>query len=87
MNTVGPDRSCAEWVLKTGGRVRWVGEEHWVTEYNHLPPDGIEVDLSVFRLQDIDASGSVMMIKGFDHFSEYCAIIVMFFLSKLLHQL
>ena len=67
---MGPDRNCAEWVLKTGGRIRWVGEENWVTEYNRLPPDSIEVEKSLYRLQDIDASGSVMMVQGFEHLSK-----------------
>lgn len=61
---VGDDRLCAEWVLKCGGRMRWVDSGEWLTDYNSLPPENNELQLSV---QDIDVSGTVVMSEGFQH--------------------
>lgn len=61
---VGPERLCAEWVLKVGGRMRWVGADKWLTDYNSLPPETTKEHLCV---QDIDVSGTAVMLHGFEH--------------------
>ncbi|KAH3874963.1 ATP synthase subunit s, mitochondrial-like isoform X2 [Dreissena polymorpha] len=63
LDVVGPDRLCAEWILKTGGRVRWAGSDTWLQDFNFLPPEDFEV-----KLQDVDATECAIMIRGFEHF-------------------
>ncbi|KAJ8930619.1 hypothetical protein NQ314_016532 [Rhamnusium bicolor] len=59
----GPDRTCAEWILRNGGAVKWVNSGELVIDYNELPREG-----TVLRLQEIDASDSSIMHNGFAHF-------------------
>lgn len=59
---VGPDRTCAEWILRNGGKVKWVDGVEYEVDYNNLPKEEIPV-----RLQEIDASGSSIMTNGFEH--------------------
>ncbi|KAM7342765.1 ATP synthase subunit s, mitochondrial [Cochliomyia hominivorax] len=64
LQQVGPDRLCAEWVIKNGGAVRTVSapsRQHG--NYNALPPENNQ-----FKLKVIDATGSSIMKIGFDHF-------------------
>ncbi|XP_052796573.1 ATP synthase subunit s, mitochondrial-like [Mya arenaria] len=65
LQSVGPDRLCAEWVLKTGGRVRWAGANHWLQDFNFLPPEDFDM-----KLQDIDATECSVMSSGFKHFQD-----------------
>lgn len=62
LNLVGPDRLCAEWVLKNGGAIEF-GETagHFIKDYNALPAD------NKLRVRSIDASNSSIMKIGFDH--------------------
>ncbi|XP_066147159.1 ATP synthase subunit s, mitochondrial [Euwallacea fornicatus] len=59
---LGADRTCAEWILRNGGKVKWVHGEEYVTDYNNLPKEEIPV-----KLQEIDATGSCIMTNGFEH--------------------
>jgi len=59
---VGPDRTCAEWILRNGGKVKWVNADKYEDDYNHLPKDEVSV-----QLQEIDASNSSIMTNGFEH--------------------
>lgn len=59
---------CAEWILKCSGRFRWVGSEHWLTDYNSLPGEETTKHLKV---QDVDLSESVAMAEGMKHFCKY----------------
>ncbi|XP_066261503.1 ATP synthase subunit s, mitochondrial [Euwallacea similis] len=59
---LGPDRTCAEWILRNGGKVKWVHDEEYVADYNNLPKEEVPV-----RLQEIDATGSSVMTNGFEH--------------------
>lgn len=65
LEEVGPDRLCAEWILKAGGRIRWQGHESWSTDFNFLPPDNFTL-----KLVDVDASQSEVMTGGFVHFGK-----------------
>lgn len=60
---LGPDRTCAEWILRNGGSVKWTDSTTVLADYNELPPEGT----SKF-LQEIDASNTSIMENGFVHF-------------------
>jgi len=59
---VGPDRLCAEWLLRCGGRLRWEGCEAWLSDYNALPPE-----TSRRRVSAVDASGACVTSGGLRH--------------------
>lgn len=63
---VGPDRACAEWVLKNGGKVVWADGKK-LADYNALPPE----EQGVPKLLEIDGSDSSISHYGFSHLSEY----------------
>ncbi|KAL1493763.1 hypothetical protein ABEB36_009456 [Hypothenemus hampei] len=58
----GPDRTCAEWILRNGGKIKWVNADEYESDYNCLPKEGVQV-----QLQEIDASNSSIMANGFEH--------------------
>lgn len=60
---VGPDRACAEWILKSGGRIQWKGFTHMEKDYNFLPKG----DISKYKLESIDATDTAVMSIGFLH--------------------
>lgn len=37
VSAVGPDRACAEWVLRCGGSIQWKGAATPLKDYNALP--------------------------------------------------
>jgi len=61
---VGPNRLCAEWIIKNGGGVRLTDNPSklW-KDYNHLPSDSTKIQLKV-----IDASNASVMKIGLEHF-------------------
>ncbi|XP_057654268.1 ATP synthase subunit s, mitochondrial-like [Diorhabda carinulata] len=59
----GPDRTCAEWILRNGGVVKFVNFTEYTKDYNDLPPEG-----TIVRLKEIDASHTSIMHTGFEHF-------------------
>ncbi|KAK7483527.1 hypothetical protein BaRGS_00025201 [Batillaria attramentaria] len=63
LKEVGPDRTCAEWLLRCGAGVRWKNMEHWERDYNSLP--GSNYDR--YKIEEIDATGSAVMAIGFPH--------------------
>ena len=62
---VGPDRACAEWLLRCGAGVKWKGLDHYEKEYNSLPGSGFDK----YKIEVIDASKSAVMGIGFPHLS------------------
>ncbi|XP_014361994.1 ATP synthase subunit s, mitochondrial [Papilio machaon] len=62
IKTVGPDRACAEWVLRNGGKVTWADGKKQ-TDYNLLPPE----ELKSQKLLEIDGSDSSISHYGFSH--------------------
>ncbi|XP_013388574.1 ATP synthase subunit s, mitochondrial-like isoform X1 [Lingula anatina] len=60
----GPDRCSAEWIIKTGGKIRWAGTTRFEDNYNSLPP---EQDRS-YKLEEINADNSEIMGMGFANF-------------------
>ncbi|KAK5857991.1 hypothetical protein PBY51_011195 [Eleginops maclovinus] len=63
IQTVGPDRAAAEWLLRCGAKVRFQGLDRWQHDYNALPPG----PLGRFKIQGIDATESCIMYRGFEH--------------------
>ncbi|XP_068146818.1 ATP synthase subunit s, mitochondrial [Drosophila tropicalis] len=61
---VGPNRLCAEWVVKNGGGVRFVDSPSklW-KDYNSLPAETTQ-----FCLKVIDATNASIMKIGLEHF-------------------
>ncbi|KAK4324946.1 hypothetical protein Pmani_004445 [Petrolisthes manimaculis] len=60
---VGPDRACAEWLLRCGALVKWRDRETWTKDYNTLPPSGNRV----LKIAEVDATDSAVMHIGFPH--------------------
>ncbi|XP_037714465.1 ATP synthase subunit s, mitochondrial [Drosophila subpulchrella] len=60
---VGPNRLCAEWIVKNGGGVRFVENptKLW-KDYNSLPGENTQ-----FCLKVVDASNSSIMKIGLEH--------------------
>lgn len=59
----GPDRTCAEWLLRNGAGVKWVDSQDYIRDYNALPLEG-----HVHYIQEVDATNSSISHHGFDHF-------------------
>ncbi|CAG9562745.1 unnamed protein product [Danaus chrysippus] len=72
IKTLGPDRACAEWVLRNGGKVTWSNGKQ-LADYNLLPPE----TQSVPKLVTIDGSESSISHYGFAHLSMYTRIKLM----------
>ncbi|XP_075975459.1 ATP synthase subunit s, mitochondrial isoform X2 [Anticarsia gemmatalis] len=58
----GPDRTCAEWVLRNGGRVVWADGTK-LADYNSLPPEKQPVK----KILEIDGTDSSISHYGFPH--------------------
>ncbi|CAL8081129.1 unnamed protein product [Orchesella dallaii] len=64
---VGPDRACAEWLLRCGAGVKWdKGSDEWLRDYNSLPAGNYRG----LRIVEIDATDSAVMHIGFLHFRD-----------------
>ncbi|KOB65632.1 ATP synthase coupling factor B [Operophtera brumata] len=59
---LGPDRACAEWVLRNGGKVIWADGKA-TADYNLLPSE----EESVPKITEIDATDSGISHYGFPH--------------------
>lgn len=75
--TVGPDRTCAEWVLKNGGSVRFAEypERQTIVDYRELPDDFVPTTLT-----EIDLTGASVNGLGFNHLKG-CSSLVSIVLS------
>ncbi|TRY70798.1 hypothetical protein TCAL_05927 [Tigriopus californicus] len=60
---VGPDRACAEWLLRCGGGVVWKGSQAVFTDYNALP----RTPSRSTKIEEIDGTDSCIMNVGFDY--------------------
>ncbi|OWF50373.1 ATP synthase subunit s, mitochondrial-like [Mizuhopecten yessoensis] len=59
---VGPDRACAEWLVKNGGAVRWVGNPHQKeTDFNSLSQD------LTLKIEEIICDKAVVLPSGFGY--------------------
>lgn len=62
MQEFGPDRVCAEWLLRNGASVQWTSSASYIKDYNSLPQEG-----SKNFIQKVDATGSSISHYGFLH--------------------
>ncbi|XP_057663886.1 ATP synthase subunit s, mitochondrial isoform X1 [Diorhabda carinulata] len=60
---LGPDRTCAEWILRNGGSVKFMNFTEYSSDYNELPPEE-----TIVKLKEVDASHTNIMHCGFEHF-------------------
>lgn len=63
LKTVGPERLCAEWLLKNGACIKYLNSSRLVCDYNSLPVVGTK-----FAIKEIEAVGASIFDIGFDHF-------------------
>lgn len=65
LEIVGPDRMCAEWIIKNGGAVRYTSNpKKLIRQYDTLS----EVSTLPLKLKEIDATDACIMKIGFEHF-------------------
>jgi len=64
IDAVGPDRACAEWLLRCGAHFRWRSQPSWQTDYNALGPGGGKKQF----IEEINADDAGIMHIGFHHF-------------------
>lgn len=63
---VGPNRACAEWLLKCGGQVKLKNWGDYLIDYNKMPPGGYEQ----YIIEEIRAENACIMARGFEYFSK-----------------
>lgn len=63
LKEVGPDRACAEWILKNGGAVRFtMCPKILINTYSDLPIETVKISV-----KEIDATGTAITELGFNH--------------------
>ena len=62
---VGPNRACAEWLLKCGAQVKFKNWGNYTNDYNNLPPGGFEA----YLIEEIKAEDACIMAPGFEYLS------------------
>ena len=62
---VGPNRACAEWLVKCGAQVKFKNWGSYTNDYNLLPPGGYEA----YTLEEIKAEDASIMAAGFEYLS------------------
>ncbi|XP_074662219.1 ATP synthase subunit s, mitochondrial-like [Tubulanus polymorphus] len=63
MKEVGPDRACAEWLLRCGAHVRRLNSERFQTDYNSLPAGNV----ASYKIEEINADNAAVMSVGFPY--------------------
>ena len=64
---IGPDRACAEWLLRCGGAVRFKNFGSLTSNYNAIPNGSI----GHFQVEEIRAVKACITSDGFAHLSRY----------------
>uniref|UniRef100_A0A182SWY8 Uncharacterized protein n=1 Tax=Anopheles maculatus TaxID=74869 RepID=A0A182SWY8_9DIPT len=62
LKKVGPDRLCAEWLLKNGAKAKFVKDSRTHVHFNALPDEALPV-----LMEELDGTDSGIMHIGFDH--------------------
>nr|CAD7423442.1 unnamed protein product [Timema monikensis] len=60
---VGPDRACAEWLMKNGAFVKWENESDFLKNYDCLPSEDDRR-----HIVEVDATEASITYLGFAHF-------------------
>ena len=63
---VGPNKACAEWLLRCGASVKFRGFDKWSEDYNLLPTGSRDKIV----IEQVDATDSCIMHIGFPHFGK-----------------
>ena len=71
----GPNRACAEWLLKCGASIKFRNWGNFVDDFNKIPPGSFEQ----YLIEEIRAENACIMARGFEYFSN---MIKLFFLKK-----
>lgn len=64
---VGPDVACAEWLMRNGALVKWVGHSRYLKDYNLLVSPNQTRNQRF--IEEVDATESSIMSMGFSHFN------------------
>ena len=67
VEAVGPDRAAAEWVLRNGGKVKFISLPTWTSDYHRIPSSPPSETL---LLEAIDASNASITDVGLQHLGE-----------------
>lgn len=65
MEEVGPNRACAEWLLKCGAQVKFKNWGDYLSDYNKLPPGAKES----YLVEEIKAENTCIMASGMEYLS------------------
>ncbi|XP_063973288.1 ATP synthase subunit s, mitochondrial isoform X2 [Diachasmimorpha longicaudata] len=65
---IGPDRACAEWLLRNGAAVKWTNGRTYLKDYNALLQETKVVSRASY-IQGVDATDSGISHDGFPHFN------------------
>ncbi|XP_045463551.1 ATP synthase subunit s, mitochondrial-like [Harmonia axyridis] len=60
---LGPDRTCAEWLLRNGASVKFKGSSEFLKDYNKLPDEDFP-----FKIAEVEAIDSSISQYGFGNF-------------------
>jgi len=66
---VGPNRACAEWLLRCGATVKWKGSDRFQTDYHSLPASNFQS----FVIEEVEAVEAGITNSGFAHFGKISA--------------
>ncbi|XP_044740485.1 ATP synthase subunit s, mitochondrial [Chrysoperla carnea] len=64
---IGPDRACAEWLIRNGASVKWVGVKELFSDYNSLSHQEDSVRAC---LEEIHATNASLRYNGFGYFKD-----------------
>ena len=62
---MGPNRACAEWLLKCGASIKFKNWGNYVTDYNKMPGGSFEQ----FIIEEIRAENACIMARGMEYLS------------------
>lgn len=62
---VGPNRACAEWLLRCGATFKWKGFDRFQTDYHALPSSNFRV----LVIEEVEAVEAGITYVGFEHFA------------------
>lgn len=63
---VGPNRACAEWLVKCGAHIKFKNWGSYTNDYNKLPPGAFEA----YQIEEVKAVDACIMAPGFEYFSK-----------------